>query len=124
MLTYYGAYGWDLYMPGVGIAEVLYVLCKKLQEGIITGGEYARALSSFMALMTVIKPSPNGDMTLIQRAEQIRTGYGCSRTSDGLFLALTEQLTSQGAAEIATFDIGMKNQAATNAPSVNVVTLP
>jgi predicted nucleic acid-binding protein len=49
-----------------------------------------------------------------------RDGYGCSRSSDGLYIALAEELVNTYDTEIVTFDKGFINQAAKNAPTVKV----
>lgn len=119
-LEYYATNGWRLFAPGVVVGEVLYVLCKKQFDGIITAAEYAQAVQDFVALMSKIDPPPLGDASLVARAEQIRANYGCARASDAIYLALAEQLKVDGAAEVVTFDEGMKLQAAANAPTVDV----
>ncbi len=56
--------------------------------------------------------APVSDSVLILRAEQIRLNYGCSRSADSLYIALTEHLATVGPAELLTFDAGLKKQAA------------
>ncbi|MGH9752972.1 MAG: hypothetical protein ACREA2_09325 [Blastocatellia bacterium] len=70
--------------------------------------------------MTLISTPASGDAPLIRRAKEIQSGYGCSRSADSLYIALTEALASSGAAELLTLDAGFINQAAKNAPSVKV----
>lgn len=60
------------------------------------------------------------EAALISRAKEIQDGYGCSRSTDSLHIALAEELVNSGLAEILTFDAGLINQAAKNAPSVKV----
>jgi predicted nucleic acid-binding protein len=96
------------------------VFCKKLTEGKLTPTEHAQALLSLETLMKAVLPTPNGDASLIARAEQIRATYGCSRSADGIYLALTEELAKTRTAEIVTFDAGMDNQAKKNSPTVSV----
>lgn len=57
---------------------------------------------------------------LVTRAVEIRKTYGCSRSSDSLYIALAESLAGNHSVEIFTLDAGMTNQAAKNAPSVVV----
>lgn len=123
-LKNYTSQGWLFYAPGVIISETLYVLCGKLQSGALTEAEYNIAIRSLIAYMGVILPSPNGDASLIVRAEEVRKGYGCSRSTDGLYIALAEVLTRIGVAELLTFDVGLPNQSARNAPTVMVNLLP
>jgi predicted nucleic acid-binding protein len=121
----YANKGWQLFAPGILIGEVLFVLCRKLNdESALDSAEYALALSSFIALMNEIKPPPKGDSSLIQRADQIRNSYGCSRANDAIYLALAEQLTTDRKVELVTFDGGMKNHALKNTPSVDIALLP
>lgn len=115
--------GYAFYAPGVIIAETLYVLCGKLQNGILTPGEYAQAVGDFEALMANILPPPDGDASLMRRAEAIRDSYGCSRSADGIYIALAEALAASVPTVLLTFDTGMSSQAARNAPTVTVQTL-
>jgi|SRR5882672_8026884 len=116
----YGKNGRDFYAPNVIVAEVLYVLCQKLQTGLITQAKYNEAVEFFKDYMTLISTPTGGDAPLIQRAKEIRSGYGCSRSADSLYIALTEVLGRAGAAELLTLDEGFVNQAAKNAPSVKI----
>jgi len=110
--------GYRFYAPGVVIAECLYVLCKKLEDSSLSPIDHAAAVADLCTYMGMILPPPQGDRALIARAEQIRSGYGCSRSADGLYLALTEELSGTGPAEFLTFDAGLQNQVRANAPSV------
>lgn len=114
----YVAYG-----PGVLVAETLYILCRKLQSGVLTAEQHARAIQHLRVRMRGILPPPGGDGLLTWRAEQIRGTYGCSRSADGLYIALAEQLAQSGPAELVTFDADMQRQAATAAPGVAVCLL-
>ncbi len=111
---------WLFFAPGVIIAETLHILCQKLQNNLLTPAEHNIALRVFQPYMNNIASPPNGDATLIARAEALRHGYGCSRSADGLYIALAEELATLGAAELLTFDQGMINQAAKNAPTVKI----
>jgi hypothetical protein len=102
------------------IAEALFVFCKKLAAGKLTPAEHAQAVLSLETLMKAVLPTPNGDASLIARAEQIRGTHGCSHSADGIYLALTEELTKTRTAEIVTFDAGMDNQAKKYSPTVRV----
>ena len=119
-LTYYINKNWAVYAPGVLSSEVLFVLCKKVQNGIINEDTYQKAVEDLIDFISVILPPPNGDAALLIRAEQIRTNYSCLHTTDGFYLALTEELGRLGASEFLTFDQGTVNVAARNAPTVNV----
>ena len=123
-LARYAAGGWELFAPGVAVAETLFVLCRKVRDGLLTAAEHAQAVLAFDVLMRVVQSVPGGEFILIARSEQIRAGYGCSRANDSIYLALTEKLAALGLAEIVTFDSGMENQAKTNAPAVRVNCLP
>ena len=112
--------GWEFFAPNIVVAEVLYVLCGKLSQGILTVREHEKAVEFFTDLMTAVSPLENGESSLIKRAEEIRKNYGCSRASDSLYIALAEELTKTRTTEILTFDKGFVNQAAKNAPTVKV----
>ena len=116
----YAGRNWQFYAPGVIVSEVLYILCGKLQSAVLTQADYAKAIQDFADQMTVILPPPHGDGALILRAAELCQGYGCSHSADGIYIALAEQLSQQGATELLTFDQGMVNQAAKNAPAVKV----
>jgi len=116
----YGSMGYPLFAPGVIIAETLYVLCGKLKSGSLSPTDYATAVAVFQRTMATVLPPPRGDSALIQRAEQISSGYGCSRSADGIYIALAEELQQSMPAVILTFDRDMPGQAASKAPSVTV----
>jgi predicted nucleic acid-binding protein len=122
-LTRMAQAGYQFSAPRVIIAECLFVLCKKQQDGILSDADHASAVADLGTYLGMVLPAPNGDRTLVARAEQIRSGCGCSRSADGLYLALAEELTAIGTPENATFDAGLRNQARANAPSVNVILL-
>jgi predicted nucleic acid-binding protein len=119
-LINYAAQGWRYYAPSVIISEALYVLCGKVQSGILTDAEHQTAIRSLIAYTRVILPPPNSDAALIARAEEIRSGYGCSRSADGLYIALAEELAQTEMTELLTFDNNLPKQAARNAPTVKV----
>lgn len=119
-MTQYAVGGWRFYAPGVIIAETLFVLCGKLQSELITPTEHLQAIQVLIAEMKSILPPPNGDASLIQRAEQIRGGYSCRRSADGLYIALAEELAQTGVAELVTFDADLQKQAAATSPIVRV----
>lgn len=123
-LINYAVQGWRYYAPSVIISEALYVLCGKAQSGALSAVEHQTVIRSLIAYMRVIFPPPNGDAALIARAEVIRSGYGCSRSADGLYIALAEELAQTATAELLTFDTNLPKQAARNAPTVKVNLLP
>lgn len=123
-LAYYSAKGWDFYAPGVIVSEVMYVLCQKLQDCSLTVALYEKAVENFHDQAINLLPPPNGEASLIKRAKEIRQSYGCSRSSDSLYIALAEELAIYGAVELLTFDKGFLNQSAKNAPTVKVNLLP
>ena len=112
------------YAPGVIVAETLFALCRQLADGILTPTEHAQAVQSLDIRMGAILPPPNGDAMLVLRAEQIRGSYGCSRSADGLYLALLEDLATFGRAELLTFDVALKTQALIALPALMVTLLP
>lgn len=116
----YAAKGWRLYAPNVLLAETLYILCGKLQNGSLTQAEHNSAIQLLQQYLLQIAPPPSGDFSLAIRAEASRQGYGCSRSADGLYIALAEELAQQVPTELVTFDQGIVKQAARNAPAVKV----
>lgn len=114
--------GWEFYAPNLIVAEVLYVLCQKHQGGTLTHKSYAAAVENFQDQMKAVKTISDAD--LIKRASEIQKSYGCSRSADGIYIALAEHLAKSLIVEIVTFDGGLINQAAKNAPSVKVNVLP
>ena len=123
-LNAYAAKGWLFYAPGVIIAEVLYVLCGKQRSGELDPTAYQEAIDSFQDHMKAVLPPPSGDKALIGRAEEIRGGYSCRRSADGIYIALAEELTQTGTTDLLTFDADLPKQAARNAPTVKVNLLP
>jgi len=116
----YLSQGWLYYAPAVLLAETLYILCGKLQNGELTPVSHAQAMQLLQQYLLLISPPPSGDFSLAARAEAIRQGYGCSRSADGLYIALAEELAQHGPTELLTFDQGLVKQAAQNAPAVKV----
>lgn len=117
---HYVKQGYEFFAPSVLVAEVIFVLCQKLADGSLTQTEHDKAIDVFGDYLKGIELSPNGEAFLLKRAVEIRQGYGCSRSSDSLYLALAEELTANYDTEIVTFDKGFINQAAKNAPTVKV----
>jgi predicted nucleic acid-binding protein len=112
--------GYEFFAPEVIVAEVVFVLCHKLTAGELTQLTYQIAIETFKDYMSFISAAPNGETSLIDRSIEIRSGYGCSRSSDGLYIALAEELSNTYEIEILTFDKGMVNQTAKNAPTVAI----
>lgn len=116
----YIAKGYEFFAPSVLVAEVIFVLCQKLADGSLTQIEYEKSVKTFKFYLGFISLSPNGEAALLDRAVEIRTGYGCSRSSDSLYIALAEELAKTYDIEVATFDKGFINQSAKNAPTVKI----
>lgn len=114
--------GWEFFAPNVIVAEVVFALCQKLAAGDLTEAEYEKAVESFLDLMKSISTIAD-ETDLVKRAVEIRKGYGCSRSSDSLYIALAEDLAKTRTVEILTFDKGMTNQIAKNAPTVTIKVL-
>lgn len=112
--------GWEFFAPSVIVAEVQYVLCQKSSNGILTKQEHDEAIKFFKDYMSAISPPENGEISLIERAEEIRESYGCSRASDSLYITLAEELSKTRKTELLTFDKGFVNQANKNAPIVQI----
>jgi predicted nucleic acid-binding protein len=119
-LAQYANAGSPCYAPGVIVAEALFALCRKLTNQWLTPVEHAVAVTDLKDLAQTLLPPPRGEAALIERAEQMRAGYGCSRSADGLYLALAEQLAQAGPVELVTFDVDLQRQAALVAPTVTV----
>ncbi len=100
----------------------MFALCQKLTAGVLTEAEYEKAIESFLDYMTIIS-TPDNETDLVKRAVEIRESYGCSRSSDSLYIAHVEDLAKTRIAELLTFDRGMINQAAKTAPTVTVKVL-
>ena len=120
----YVAKGCTFYAPAVIVAECLFVLCRKLKIGMLTATEHKNAVLSLISMMAAIHPPPVGDKSLIKRAEEIRATFGCSRSADGIYLALAEELAKTGSTEVVTFDAGMPSQAAASGFTPAIVLLP
>jgi len=96
--------------------------CNKLTGGTLSPDAHAAAIINFERSMKDVNPPPNGEAALIIRAEQIRGGYGCSRSADGVYIALADELSQIMPTVLLTFDQGIPNQVEKNAPKV-IVTL-
>lgn len=67
----YAAKGWSFYAPNVIVSEVLYVLCRKFQDGALTKSDYDDSIVDFTDQLKGISPPPNGEASLAKRAEEI-----------------------------------------------------
>jgi predicted nucleic acid-binding protein len=119
-LDEYAQQGAVFFAPNVLVAEVLFVLCQKAANGILTPTEHLIAVESFQEYLLIILPPPNGESALIDRAEKSRQGFGCSRTSDGLYIALAEELAAAYQVEFLTLDNDLKNQISKVNPQVSI----
>ena len=88
----------------------------------MTEAQHEKAIESFIDLAKDIS-MPKNEMDLVVRANKIRQSYGCSRSADGLYIALAEDLEKIGTVVLLTLDKGMTNQAEKNAPTVTVKVL-
>ena len=113
--------GADFFAPGVLVSETLFALCRMLEnDHTLTTTEHEQAVADFHTMLGFIGSPPQGEITLVLRAEVIRGNYTCYRSSDALYIALAEQLSQTRTALLLTLDEGMQKQAARNAPSVTV----
>ena len=110
----------EFYAPGAILAETLYVLCGKLQDGILTAAEHMQAIQDFALFMRLVRSPPHGEGSLVLRAEAVRGTYTCRRSSDGIYIALAEELAASRPTTLLTFDEKMGKQTAREAPSVTV----
>ncbi len=115
--------GCSLFAPHLLVMEAAFVLCGKLQNATLTLTEHSAALANLHTTLARINFLPSGDGALLVRAEQLRQGYGCSRSADGFYIALAEHLATAGPSELLTFDIGQQKQAVAHAPTVTVTLL-
>jgi predicted nucleic acid-binding protein len=120
----YAQKGWTFHAPNVIVAEALFVFCRKLQDGQLSESEHAESIEFLIDYMALITVPASGDASLLPRAEDVRSGYGCARSADGLYIAQAEELAKQFSVEILTLDDGYVNQVAKNATSVKVNFLP
>jgi predicted nucleic acid-binding protein len=102
----------------------MFILCQKQNDGSLSQIEYDESIETLKDLMTIISAVPNGEASLIDRANQIRNSYGCSRSSDSIYIALAEELSKTYASEILTFDKGFVNQVAKTTKNVKINLLP
>jgi predicted nucleic acid-binding protein len=120
-LVSYASRGCQFFAPGCIVIECLYVLAEKVdRHKTLTPAEHAAALADLCTYMGMLSPPPSGDFSLTARSEQIRSGYGASRSADGIFIALAEELAATRSAELLTFDTELPKQASKNAPTVSV----
>lgn len=77
----YGQKGWTYYAPNVIVAEVMFVICRKLQDGQLTEIEHAESIEFLQDYLTLITLPNGGDASLLPRAEEVRSGYGCTPLS-------------------------------------------
>lgn len=119
-LSRYASLGYEWFAPGTIVSETLYILCGKRNSGLLSPADYATAVQTFARTMNSVLPPPTGDAALILRAEQVGSGYGCSRSADGIYIALAEQLAQTRPTVLLTFDKGLPKQAAMHAPMVTV----
>lgn len=108
------------YAPGAIVAEVLYVLCGKEQEGSLTASEYQQAIEDFALFISMVNSPPGGDGSLVRRAAAVRGTYTCRRSADGIYIALAEKLAASHPTVLLTFDENMAKHAARVSPAINV----
>ena len=60
----YGVRNYQFYAPGVLVAETLYVLCKKLQSGVLSPSDHASAVADFDVLLDSVLPPPGATVLL------------------------------------------------------------
>jgi predicted nucleic acid-binding protein len=119
-LSRYASIGYEWFAPGTIVSETLYILCGKHSSGILTTADYAASVQTFARIMSSVLSPPSGEAALILRAEHIGSGYGCSRSADGIYIALAEQLAQTRPSILLTFDKGLPKQATRHAPTVQV----
>lgn len=121
-LRNYANNGWNVVAPHIIVAEGLFALCQKFTSGVLSEVDYEKAVEDFNSYLSVIE-LPLSDAFLFKRASELRENYGCSRSSDCLYIALAEELSKTRNTEILTFDQGFSNQIIKNASGVKLRTL-
>ena len=77
-LKHYGQQGWHLYAPGVIVAETLYVLCGKYQNGLLTSSEHTIAIQTFQIYMGTINMAPSGEARSLNGLRRYVAGTGAA----------------------------------------------
>lgn len=108
------------YAPGAIVAEVLYVLCGKQQDGSLTATEHLQAVEDFALFMGMVNSPPGGDGSLVRRADAVRGTYTCRRSADGIYIALAEHLATSYLTVLLTFDENLAKQTTRISPSIRV----
>lgn len=90
----YAKNGWEFFAPNIVVGEVLFALYHKFTAGVLTEIEHEKSVESFLNLMKNIQ-TPDDETDLVKRAVEIRETYGCSRSSDGFYIALAEDLAKR-----------------------------
>lgn len=119
-ISRYSTLGYEWYAPGVIVGETLYILCQKHQDKLLTVTEYEYAVAEFEILMQSILPPPLGEASLVRPAQTVGADYGCSRSADGIYIALAEQLAQTRPTVLITFDKALARQASLRAAGVTV----
>ena len=73
--------------------------------------------------MQSVLPPPLGEASLVRPAQAIGADYGCSRSADGIYIALTEQLAQTRPTVLITFDKALSRQVSLRAAGVTVLLL-
>ncbi len=105
------------------IAELLFILCRKLADAIISAADHSIAVQTLELLAENILPPLDGRYRMIAPAERIRGAHGCSHSADALYLALATELARTESVELVTFDKGLQTLAAQNTPAIAVTLL-
>ena len=101
-----------VYAPGAIVSECLYVFCKKLAAGQLDAASHALAVRRLDEAMLLVSPPPDGDRSLVIRANRLAAGYACPKSTDSVYLALAEALAAGGeVVEVVTFDEGQAKRA-------------
>lgn len=87
----YSKNGWEFYAPNVIVGEVIFALCHKFASGILTEIEHEKAVETFLDLMKNIS-TPDDETDLVKRAVEICQSYGCSRSSDAVFISRSPKI--------------------------------
>jgi predicted nucleic acid-binding protein len=80
--------GYQLFSPGVAVAETLYVLCGKRNSGSLSLADYNIAVATFVRIMASVFPPPSGDTALIEGPRRSEEDMGAATQPTGFLSRL------------------------------------
>src|SRR5947208_131060 len=94
--------------------EIDVIMERNVNENGVAPVQHAQARAEFHTMLSFVSPSPQGDFSLLLRAEAIRGAYTCYRSADAVYIALAEDISTTRPTILLTLDDGIKNQAQAN----------